>query len=46
LKKFLTGMPQRFDVARNKIILHGALIRVDDASGKAVSIQRVAERLD
>jgi len=46
LKKFLTGMPQRFDVARNKIILHGALIRVDDASGKAVSIQRVSERLD
>jgi len=46
LKKFLTGMPQRFDVARNQIRLHGALIRVDDASGKAVSIQRVAERLD
>jgi metallophosphoesterase (TIGR00282 family) len=45
LKKFLTGMPQRFEVARNKIILHGALIRVDDATGKAVSIQRVAEAL-
>ncbi len=45
LKKFLTGMPQRFDVARNKIILHGALIRVDDATGKATSIQRVSEIL-
>ena len=45
LKKFLTGMPQRFEVARNKIILHGAIIRVDDASGKATSIQRVAEAL-
>jgi len=45
LKKFLTGMPQRFDVARNKIILHGALIRIDDATGKAVSIQRIAETL-
>ena len=45
LKKFLTGMPQRFDVARNKIILHGALIRIDDATGKAVSIQRIAEAL-
>jgi metallophosphoesterase (TIGR00282 family) len=46
LKNFLTGMPQRFEVARNRVQLHGALIRIDDASGKAVSIQRVAETLD
>ena len=30
LKKFLTGMPQRFEVARNNVKLHGAIIRVDD----------------
>ena len=45
LKKFLTGMPHRFDVARNKVKLHGAIIRIDDATGKATSIQRVAENL-
>ena len=45
LKKFLTGMPQRFEVARNHIKLHGALIHIDDASGKATSIQRVSETL-
>jgi hypothetical protein len=45
LKRFLTGMPQRFEVARNNVKLHGALIRVDDATGKATSIQRVAESL-
>jgi metallophosphoesterase (TIGR00282 family) len=45
LKRFLTGMPQRFDVARNIVKLHGALIRVDDATGKATSIQRVSEQL-
>ena len=45
LKKFLTGMPQRFDVARHNIKLHGALIRIDDATGKATSIQRVSETL-
>lgn len=45
LKRFLTGMPQRFEVARNQVKLHGALIRVDDDTGKAVSIQRVAETL-
>jgi calcineurin-like phosphoesterase len=38
-------MPQRFEVARNNVKLHGALIRVDDATGKATSIQRVAESL-
>lgn len=45
LKKFLTGMPHRFEVARGNVKLHGALIRVDDATGKAASIQRVAESL-
>ena len=43
LKKFLTGMPQRFEVARHRVRLLGALIRIDDASGKAMSIQRVNE---
>ena len=45
LNKFLTGMPQRFEVARNRVRLLGALIRIDDASGKAMSIQRVNETI-
>ena len=45
LKKFLTGMPQRFEVARNNVKLNGALIRVDDNDGKAMSIQRIAQSL-
>ena len=43
LKRFLTGMPQRFEVAKNRVLLHGAVIEIDDASGKALTIQRVAE---
>ena len=43
LKKFLTGMPQRFEVATNRVVLHGAVIEIDDASGRAIKIQRVAE---
>jgi hypothetical protein len=43
LKRFLTGMPQRFKVAKNRVLLHGAVIEIDDASGKAVKIQRVSE---
>jgi hypothetical protein len=45
LKRFLTGMPQRFAVAKNNVLLHGAVIEIDDASGKALSIQRVSEPL-
>jgi hypothetical protein len=43
IKRFLTGMPQRFEVAKNNVLLHGAVIEIDDASGKALKIQRVAE---
>jgi calcineurin-like phosphoesterase len=36
-------MPQRFEVAKNRVLLHGCVIEIDDASGKAVKIQRVSE---
>lgn len=43
IRRFVTNMPQRFDVARNRIVLHGAVVEIDEASGKAVNIHRVAE---
>ena len=43
LRRFLTNMPQRFEVAKDRVLLHGCMIEIDDASGKAVKIQRVAE---
>ena len=43
LERFLTNTPQRFSVARNQVRLHGAVIEVDDATGKAMKIQRVSE---
>ncbi len=43
LKRFLTGMPQRFEVAKDRVLLHGCMIEIDDASGKALKIQRVSE---
>jgi metallophosphoesterase (TIGR00282 family) len=45
IKRFLTAMPQRFEVAKNRVLLHGAVIEIDDASGKAIKIQRVSENL-
>jgi len=45
LERFLTQVPVRFEVADGDIQLHGALVGVDEASGKAVSITRVQEKL-
>ncbi|HXS68574.1 MAG TPA: TIGR00282 family metallophosphoesterase [Candidatus Polarisedimenticolia bacterium] len=45
VQRFLTGMPQRFDVAKQRVILHGALIEIDETTGKSRAIQRVAEHL-
>lgn len=41
LKRFLTGMPQRFDVANHDVRLQGVFIEVDNDSGKATRIERV-----
>ena len=45
IKRFLSAMPQRFEVATGRVILHGALIQIDEATGKAQKIQRVSESL-
>jgi 2',3'-cyclic-nucleotide 2'-phosphodiesterase len=45
VNRFLTAMPQRFEVAKDRVILHGAVIEIDEVSGKALKIQRVAETL-
>ncbi len=45
VKRFLWNTPQRFEVAKNRIVLHGTVIAIDDASGKALKIQRIAEPL-
>lgn len=45
LKRFLTGMPQRFTVASERILLQGALVEIDEVTGKAYSIRRVSESL-
>jgi len=35
-------MPQRFEVAKNALLIYDAMIGIDDTSGKAVKIQRVS----
>ena len=45
IKRFVTNMPQKFEVAKNRILLHGAVIAIDEATGMALKIQRVLEAI-
>ena len=45
VKRFLTGMPQRFEVAKERVILHGVVIEIDEATGRATRMQRAAEAI-
>lgn len=45
IKRFVTQMPQRFEVAKNRVMLHGVVVEVGDISGTAMKVQRVSELL-
>lgn len=45
VRRFLTSMPQRFDIANNEVLLQGAIVDVDAETGRAFSIERVSEKL-
>jgi metallophosphoesterase (TIGR00282 family) len=46
LQKFLDGMPARFAVAEGDVQMNTVLLDVDEASGRARSIERLNFRLD
>lgn len=43
IARFINNLPVQFPVARGPVKLHGALIEVDEATGRALSIERVAQ---
>jgi 2',3'-cyclic-nucleotide 2'-phosphodiesterase len=43
IQRFLTSMPQRFEVAKDRVILHGAVIEIDENTGRGMRIVRVME---
>ena len=45
VRRFLTNMPQRFEVAKERVLLHGAVVDIDDASGKAIEIKRLSQTM-
>lgn len=45
IRRFVTLTPQRFEVAKNRVLLQGALVDIDESTGRARSIQRISETL-
>ena len=43
IARFLTNTPQRFAVAKERVLLQGALIEVENSTGHALKIQRLSE---
>ena len=45
IRRFITGLPTRFEMADSDIQLQGAVINCDDKTGRAISIKRIQEKL-
>jgi 2',3'-cyclic-nucleotide 2'-phosphodiesterase len=45
IRRFTTLQPQRFEVARGRVLLQGVLVEIEDASGRARAIRRLSEPL-
>lgn len=45
VRRFLTQMPQRFEVAKGRVLLQGVVVDVEEATGLARSVKRVSEPL-
>jgi calcineurin-like phosphoesterase len=46
IERFLSSRPVSFEPAKRDVWLQGAIVDIDDATGKARSIQRVQERME
>ncbi len=46
VRRFLTGLPVRFEPAKRGVQLHAALVEIDEVTGRAVSIRDIVAALD
>jgi metallophosphoesterase (TIGR00282 family) len=46
LRRFLTMMPHRLSVGKGKTVFNAVLVRVDENSGKAISIDRIYQEVE
>ena len=45
IKRFMTNMPQKFEVASKRVRLQGAILEIDEGSARALRIERISEPL-
>lgn len=45
IRRFATCLPCRFPVASERVMLQGALIEIDETTGKALAIERLSEKM-
>ena len=46
IRRFLTIMPHRLSVGKGKTIFNTVLVRIDDDSGRAISIERISQEVE
>jgi len=46
IERFLTGVPNKFEVARGDVFLQGVLLKIDSATGMSTAIERINLKLD
>ena len=46
IQRFLTGIPHRLSVAKGKTMFNAVLVRVDEDSGQAISIDRICREVE
>ena len=46
IQRFLTNMPQRFEVAKGRVLLQGAIVEIDETCGRALRIERVSAQAE
>jgi metallophosphoesterase (TIGR00282 family) len=43
IRRFMTNMPQKFEVAKGRVLLQGAVVEINEQTGRATGIQRISE---
>jgi metallophosphoesterase (TIGR00282 family) len=43
IRRFLTNMPQKFEVAKERVLLQGAVVEIDELTGHAIRIERISD---
>jgi hypothetical protein len=46
IDRFLTQLPNKFEVAKRELVLEGAVVTVDPQTGRATGISRIREKLN